>query len=113
MKKDWIVTLYDFNEEVMKSVKYRQETRDVANEHAKACALHYKAHTYSLEEYNPRWIKSKIAVILGINNQYAGMCYVNNQDELDEVKKEYDFPYIVEIIEDIPSLEEFQKSIKK
>jgi hypothetical protein len=52
-------------------------------------------------------------VILGINNQYAGMCYVNNQDELDEVKKEYDFPYIVEIIEDIPSLEEFQKSIKK
>jgi hypothetical protein len=112
MKKDWIVTLYDFNEDVMKSVKYRQETREVANEHAKACALHYKAHTYSLEEYNPRWIKSKIAVVLGYNNMFIGMCVVNNEEELKEVQEAFPFPYLVAITDDIWTKEEFMEKTK-
>lgn len=59
-----------------------------------------------------RWIKSKIAVVLGINNQYAGMCMIDNEEELDKVKTAYGFPYAVMIVEDIPSLEEFLKPKK-
>jgi site-specific DNA-adenine methylase len=112
MKKNWKVCLYTFDEKLIETVRYRDITRDEANKFAKEAALHRKAHTYSLEEEKSMWIKAKIAVVLGINNQYAGMCLVNNQKELDKIKEEYDFPYIIEVIEDIPSLDDFLKSRK-
>ena len=113
-KKDWKVDFFSWHEELIESVTFYNYEDDQELENAIQDRISKnRARLYKKEEVKPRWIKSKIAVVLGINNQYAGMCIVNNQDELDKIKGEYDFPYLVEVIEDIPSLEDFLASRKK
>jgi hypothetical protein len=60
-----------------------------------------------------RWIKSKIAVVLGYNNMFCGMCVVNNEDELEEIKEAFPFPYLVSVTEDIWTKDEFLEKTKK
>lgn len=65
-----------------------------------------------LIEMEERWIKSKVAVVLGINNQYAGMCLVENPKDIKKVEEKYPFPYVIEVVEDIPSMKDFLNSKK-
>ncbi len=54
-----------------------------------------------------RWIKSKVLVIFGINNQFAGMYVVENIVEVELIMKlAYDFPYHYKLYDDIPRLNE-------
>lgn len=59
-----------------------------------------------------RWIKSKIAVVLGYNNMFIGMCVVNNEEELKEVQEAFPFPYLVAITDDIWTKEEFMEKTR-
>lgn len=56
------------------------------------------------------WIKSKVVVFFGLNNQFAGMYIVDNQDEVDLIMKlVYDYPYYCKVYDDIPRLDESVK----
>lgn len=54
-----------------------------------------------------KWIKSKVVVFFGLNNQFAGMYLVDNQEQVDLISTlVYDFPYYFKIYDDIPRLTE-------
>ena len=53
------------------------------------------------------WIKSKIIVFFGINDRFAGMYVVDNEDQISILKELfYDFPYYYKVYDDIPRLTE-------
>lgn len=54
-----------------------------------------------------KWIKSKVVVFFGLNNQFAGMYLVDNQEQVDLISTlVYDFPYYFKVYDDIPRLNE-------
>jgi len=54
-----------------------------------------------------RWIKSKVVVFFGLNNQFAGMYIVDNTEQVEAIQKlVYDYPYHYKIYDDIPRLDE-------
>lgn len=53
------------------------------------------------------WIKSKVIVFFGINDRFAGMYVVDNEDQILILKELfYDFPYYYKVYDDIPRLTE-------
>jgi hypothetical protein len=110
--KRWTIDFVDYNENVIEKVEIFAESRKVAEAEGLARAKKNKAYAYGVIE-DHRWIKSKVAVILGLYNQYAGMCVVDSQAELDKLNELYDTPYVVNTVDDIPSLEDFLKSRKE
>lgn len=56
-----------------------------------------------------KWIKSKVAVVTGINNQFACICIVENQQQILKLKEKFDFPYLVELYDEIPTIDEVLK----
>lgn len=114
--KDWEVEFQDYNENPIHTWRsddknYKGLTRREAEDKAKDDALQLKAHTFTLaEKQQERWIKSKIAIVLGINNQFAGMCLVENEEQIKKIREEYDFPYLVQIVDDIQTFEKFSKN---
>jgi hypothetical protein len=60
-----------------------------------------------MSEEKERWIKSKVIIFFGLNNQFAGMYLVDTHEQVEMIKNlVYDFPYSFEIYEDIPRLTE-------
>jgi hypothetical protein len=110
--KRWTIDFVDHNENVIEKVEIFAESRKEAEAEGQARAKKNKAYAYGVIE-DHRWIKSKVAVILGLYNQYAGMCVVDSQAELDKLNELYDTPYVVKTVDDIPSLEDFLKSRKE
>lgn len=59
------------------------------------------------------WIKSKVVVFYGINNQFAGMYIADNQEQIQMLEKlVYGFPMYYKVYEDIPRITESIKKIK-
>lgn len=115
MVKDWRIHFQDFNENVIEIVQLKGLTIEEVSSYATEQSKKNKAHTYSYEQIKKEerwWIKSKVAVVLGLNNQYAGMCLVESPKDIKKVEEKYPFPYIVQVVEDIPSMEDFLNSKK-
>tara|TARA_R110001592_G_scaffold298074_1_gene568624 strand:+ start:1902 stop:2240 length:339 start_codon:yes stop_codon:yes gene_type:complete len=54
-----------------------------------------------------KWIRAKVVVFFGLNNQFAGMYLVDTKEQVDLIMKlVYDYPYHCKVYEDIPSLNE-------
>lgn len=54
-----------------------------------------------------KWIRSKVVVFFGLEERFAGMFLVDNQEQVDLIMKlVYDFPYHCKVYDDIPRLNE-------
>jgi hypothetical protein len=114
MKSNWKVKYCTFSEEVIEEQAFLDMTKEDAYKLAESRAKEIsECKLLDITEESGVWIRSKIALVLGINNQYAGMCMVDNPSDLNKIKEKYDFPYIIEVVDDIPSLEEFLKYKKE
>lgn len=114
MKKNWTVSFLTYDGKLIESVNFYSLTEDDINKAAKKRTEINGAKLYSLEvlKSEERWIKPKIALVLGINNQYSGMCKVDSLEDIKKVKEKYHFPYAVQVVEDIPSIDDFLNSKK-
>jgi hypothetical protein len=106
--KKWEINFFDFNENLIESVETFQQTLGDAEKFAVERSKTNKAHSFSPpKELKEMWIKSKVVVFFGINNQFAGMYLVDNQEQVDLITKlVYDFPYYCKVYDDIPRLSE-------
>lgn len=115
MKKDWRVDFFDRNENLIEEVTFhnRAEGKDLQSAISDRLKEN-KAELHSVpEEVKLRWIKSKVVVFFGINNQFAGMYIADNKEQIEMLEQlVYGFPLYYKVYDDIPRIEDCIKSIK-